>query len=160
RYKKPGSSPGPIKSGLGCAGGWWGGGGNGTQAEVQINPDGSVEVRCGTQDLGTGSRTVVALVAAEIFGLNPAQITARIGDTRFPYSGASGGSTTTASVAPAIYDTCAKGLDALQKKSGMADARGAQWTEACRKLGVEPLIVRGEWRGGLSSGGVGGVQFA
>ena len=49
----------------------WGGGGRGTQAEVQINPDGNVEVRCGTQDIGTGARTVVAIVAAEVLGLSP-----------------------------------------------------------------------------------------
>ncbi|HLP78626.1 MAG TPA: molybdopterin cofactor-binding domain-containing protein, partial [Candidatus Paceibacterota bacterium] len=41
KYKKPGSSSGPIKTGVGCASATWGGGGNGTQAEAQINPDGS-----------------------------------------------------------------------------------------------------------------------
>ena len=92
KYKPPGSSPGPIKVGVGCAGATWGGGGRGSEAEVRINPDGSVEVRCGTQDLGTGTRTLVAVVAAEVFGLKPEQITAKIGDTQFPPSGGSGGS--------------------------------------------------------------------
>lgn len=159
-YSKPGSSPGPMKTGVGCAGATWGGGGRGSQAEVQINPDGTVEVRCGTQDLGTGARTVVALVAAEVLGLDPERITARIGDTRFPPSGASGGSTTTPSVAPAIFDACTNALNELQKASGIADARGARWTEACRKLGVNPLVASGRWREGLSSSGAGGVQFA
>src|SRR5207249_7492542 len=70
KYKKPGSSPGVVKVGVGCAGGLWGGGGNKrTRGEVQVNPDGSVEVRFGVQDLGTGTRTVLAVIAAEIFGL-------------------------------------------------------------------------------------------
>src|SRR5205085_8613292 len=149
KYKKPGSSPGPIKTGVGCAGATWGGGGQGTKAEAQINPDGSVEIRCGTQDLGTGSKTVIAVIAADLLGLKPEQILVRVGDTRFPSSGGSGGSTTTASVAPAIYDVCAKALAELQTQTGVADARGANWSAACKKLGVNPLNVSGQWQRGL-----------
>ena len=160
KYKPPGNSPGPIKVGVGCAGATWGGGGRGTQAEAQINPDGSVEVRCGTQDLGTGTRTLVAIVAAEVFGLKPEQITVRIGDTQYPPSGGSGGSTTAASVCPAIFDTCTKALQELQKRASVDDARDANWKAACKKLGVSPLVVHGEWQEGLSSSGAGGLQFA
>jgi xanthine dehydrogenase YagR molybdenum-binding subunit len=160
KYRTPGTSPGPLKVGVGCAGATWGGGGRDSKADVQINPDGSVEVHCGTQDLGTGTRTLVAIVAAEVFGLKPEQITVKIGDTRFPPSGASGGSTTAASVCPAIMDTCANALQDLQQKTGIADARGANWPGACKKLGVNPLTAHGQWQEGLSSRGVGGVQFA
>ncbi|MBA2622810.1 MAG: xanthine dehydrogenase family protein molybdopterin-binding subunit [Chthoniobacterales bacterium] len=160
KYKKPGSSAGVVKTGVGCGGATWGGGGRGTQAEVQINRDGNVEVRCGTQDIGTGARTVVALVAAEVLGLAPDKITVRIGDTRFPPSGGSGGSTTTASVSPAIFDACTNALTELQKVSAMPDARGANWSEACKKIGMNPLVVQGKWREGLSASGAGGVQFA
>ena len=160
KYKSPGSTPGPLKTGVGCAGASWGGGGQGTKAEARINPDGSLEVRCGTQDLGTGIRTVIAVVAAEVFGLQPEQVLVRIGDTQFPYSGGSGGSTTTASVAPAIYDVCTKALAEVQQRSGVADARGAHWPAACKQLGLDPLVVSGEWQKGLSSSGTGGVQFA
>jgi xanthine dehydrogenase YagR molybdenum-binding subunit len=160
KYKAPGSTPGPLKTGVGCAGASWGGGGQGTKAEARINPDGSVEVRCGTQDLGTGIRTVIAVVAAEVFGLKPEQVLVRIGDTQFPFSGGSGGSTTTASVAPAIYDVCTKALAEVQQRSGVADARGAHWPAACKQLGLDPLVVSGEWQKGLSSSGTGGVQFA
>ena len=160
KYKKPGSSTGVMRTGVGCAGATWGGGGRGTQAEVQINPDGNVEVRCGTQDIGTGARTVVALVAAEVLGLEPDKIAVRIGDTRFPPSGGSGGSTTTASVSPAIFDACTNALNELQQKSGMPDVRGANWAAACKKIGMNPLVVAGKWREGLSASGAGGVQFA
>lgn len=160
KYKKPGSSPGPIKTGVGVAGATWGGGGKGTKAQATINPDGTVEVRCGTQDLGTGARTVVAVVAAEVFGIPLDKISARIGDTDYPPSGGSGGSTTTASVSPAIFDVCTKALKELETLSGVADARGANFGPACRKLGVNPIVMQGEWREGLSSSGAGGVQFA
>ncbi len=160
KYKKPGSSPGTLKTGVGCAGASWGGGGQGTQAEAQVNADGSVEIRCGTQDLGTGTRTLIAVLAADLLGLKPDQIKVRIGDTRFPPSGGSGGSTTAASVSPAIYDVCTKALEELQSKSGVTDSKGPNWTGACRKLGVQPLVVSGKWQQGLSSSGAGGVQFA
>ena len=48
----------------------------------------------------------------------------------------------------------------LQKQTGVQDARGANWLGACKKLGVDPLVVPGHWQEGLSSSGVGGVQFA
>ncbi len=160
KYRKPGSSPGPIKTGVGCAGATWGGGGHGTHAEAQINPDSSIEFRCGTQDLGTGTYTLIAVVAADLLGLKPEQITVRIGDTRYPPSGGSGGSTTAASVSPAIYDVCMNALQQLQERSSITDARGPNWAAACKKLGVEPLIVSGRWQRGLSSSGAGGVQFA
>jgi xanthine dehydrogenase YagR molybdenum-binding subunit len=161
KYKKPGSSPGTIKTGVGCAGATWGGGGSrGTHAEAQINPDGSVEIRCGTQDLGTGTKTVIALVAADVFGLKPEQIQVRVGDTNFPPAGGSGGSTTCPSVAPTAFDVASKALDELQKQTGVPDARGENWSAACKKLGVNPLTVSGQWQQGLSSSGAGGVQFA
>jgi xanthine dehydrogenase YagR molybdenum-binding subunit len=160
KYKKPGSSSGTVKTGVGCAGATWGGGGRGTHAEIEIHSDGSVEIRCGTQDLGTGAKTVIALVAADILGLTPEQIVVRVGDTRFPGSGGSGGSTTTASVSPAIHNVCTNALAELKKKTGLDEVRGEHWTEACKKLGVESLKVQGEWQEGLSSSGAGGVQFA
>src|SRR6267142_6768996 len=149
KYKKPGSGDGPIKTGVGCAGASWGGRGKGTHADAQISPDGSIEIRCGTQDLGTGSKTVIALIAADMLGLKPEQITVRVGDTRYPSSGGSGGSTTTASVTPAIYDVCSKALEELQKETGVEDGRGHNWLDACKKLGVHKLTVSGQWREGL-----------
>ena len=54
-------TPGPIKTGMGVAIGTWGGGGRGpAPAHCEIASDGSVIMRLGTQDLGTGTRTLVA----------------------------------------------------------------------------------------------------
>lgn len=160
KFRAPGAAQGPVKTGVGCAGAAWMSGGRGTQAEVQVNPDGTVEVRVGTQDLGTGSRTVIQVIAAEMLGLDLEHVSVEVGDTRFPPSGASGGSATTASVSPAIYDGCEKLLAELAKVSGLTEPRGANWLAACKKLGAVPLSVRGQWREGLSTGGACGVQFA
>ena len=160
KYRKPGTMAGAVKTGVGCAGAAWMSGGKGTQAEIQVNADGTVEVRVGTQDLGTGSRTVVQVVAAEMLGLGLDRITVRIGDSRFPPSGSSGGSQTTAAVSPAVFDACENVVAELKKLSGIEDPRGENWQAACAKIGNLPLQVRGKWREGLSTGGAGGVQFA
>lgn len=160
RYRKPGTSNGVVKRGLGCAGSFWGVPGGDSNAEVQVNPDGSVVVRCGTQDIGTGTSTLVPLVAAEVLRIDPNLIQAEIGDTRFPYSGGSGGSRTAPSVAPAVFDACANALEKVSLKSGLEDVRGENWSEACRKL-RSPIVAQGEWKDGpLSSRGAYGAQFA
>jgi xanthine dehydrogenase YagR molybdenum-binding subunit len=173
-------TPGPVKRGMGCAANRWGGGGRGTKAHVEILPDGGVVVRCGTQDIGTGARTIVAMVAAETLGLPYTAVKAEIGDSLHPFSGGSGGSTTSASVTPAIRVTAGKAFDALAARvapslgvqpadlvardgriSSKADpAKGLEWKAACRLLGTEPVAVDGEWEAGLSASGTSGVQFA
>jgi xanthine dehydrogenase YagR molybdenum-binding subunit len=160
KYHSPASSEGPVKTGVGCAGATWGGGGRASEVEVRINPDGTVEVRCGTQDLGTGTKTLVAVVAAEVFGLEPSAISVRIGDTTFPPSGGSGGSTTAASVAPAVFDACQNALADLASASGMSDPTGPNWRSVTARLRINPIVARGRWKEGLSSKGVGGVQMA
>ncbi|HEX4350600.1 MAG TPA: molybdopterin cofactor-binding domain-containing protein, partial [Verrucomicrobiae bacterium] len=161
KYQKPGSSPGIIKTGIGCAGAAWGGsrGDRNTQGTATINPDGSIEFRLGVQDIGTGTKTIIAVIAAELLGLKPDQITVRVGDTNFPYGPGSGGSTTSPSVSPTVFDICSKVLQQLQTQTGLADVRGDHWFAACKKLGVSPLVVHGQWQQGLSTDHACGVQF-
>src|SRR6266516_3621014 len=113
-------APGPIKTGMGVSAHRWGGAGRGTHAHVDIFSDGGVVVKCGTQDIGTGTRTIVTIGAAETLGLPVSAVKAEIGDTMYPFSGASGGSTTAAGVMPAIRSTTAKALEALFAKVGPA----------------------------------------
>jgi xanthine dehydrogenase YagR molybdenum-binding subunit len=162
KYKKPGSSPGIVKTGVGCAGAAWPAGGpnRNTKGEAQINPDGTIEFRLGVQDIGTGTKTVIAVIAADLLGLKPEQITVKVGDTRCPPGPGSGGSTTCPSISPTVYDVCTKALDELQKLSGLPDARGENWFAACKKIGINPLIIHGQWIEGLSTNPAGGVQFA
>ena len=180
RKPTPASDNGPVKRGLGLAASIWWPGGRGTQAAMTVHPDGSVEVRCGTQDIGTGTRTIVAAVAAEELGLELNQVKPMIGDSNFPRSGASGGSTTAPSVAPAIKNTAENAKAKLAELAaahlqvapadlewhgsslrvkGQAD-RKLSWKEVCSLLEATPLEVQGEWVEGLSSAGVAGCQFA
>ena len=61
-------------------------------------------VKCGSQDLGTGTRTYMRAIVAEELGLQPEQVTEQIGRSNLGRANASGGSTTTASLAPAVKD--------------------------------------------------------
>ena len=93
----------PLKRGIGVANGnWYVFAAESVGAQVKVHRDGSVEVISGCQDIGTGFRTAMAIVAAEELGLEPRDITMRIGDTQFPEGPGSGGSVTTNSVAPVV----------------------------------------------------------
>lgn len=93
-----------VRRGRGMASISWGaGGGPPAYATVRVNPDGTIDVLTGTQDLGTGARTVLAQIAAEELGARVEDVRTVIGDTeRLPYTGNSWGSQTTASVGPAV----------------------------------------------------------
>ncbi|MFM9069141.1 MAG: molybdopterin cofactor-binding domain-containing protein, partial [Planctomycetota bacterium] len=60
---------GSVVEGLGMAIHTWGGVANDSNCLLRIRPDGAVESFCGTQDIGTGTRVVCAMVLAETFGL-------------------------------------------------------------------------------------------
>ena len=81
---------------------WGGGGGPPAYATVHVNPDGTAVVTAGTQDIGTGTRTVLAQVCADELGVDLADVDVRIGDTETPYGPISAGSITLASVGPAV----------------------------------------------------------
>jgi xanthine dehydrogenase YagR molybdenum-binding subunit len=99
-----GAAENRYRRGRGMASVCWGaGGGPPAYATVRVNPDGTVEVLTGSQDLGTGARTVFTQIAAEAIGADVADVRTIIGDTeRLPYTGNSWGSQTTASVGPAV----------------------------------------------------------
>ena len=78
-----GQAKGSIVEGLGLAFHTWGGGANQSSCTLRVYPDGGVETFCGTQDLGTGTRTVIALVLAETFGLPYEQIRLNIGSSKY-----------------------------------------------------------------------------
>lgn len=85
------------------------------QASTRINPDGTVLVRAGTQDIGTGTYTIMAQVAADALGLPVAKVTAELGDTDLPRSPLSGGSMTAASVGSAVHLSSLALLQKLKK---------------------------------------------
>lgn len=181
KYHPPGKGgKGPVKRGLGMGCHKWGGSGVANeQMLVEITSDGNVLVQSSTQDLGTANRTVLNIVAAEVFGLKPDQITSKIGESPWARSHGSGGSTTCPSTAPATLVAATEARDQLfaklapvfeckpeelSAKAGKITGKSGKsmtWSEAVRKLGMDKISVVGTYRQmNLSSVGVGGCQFA
>lgn len=176
-------TPGPIKKGLGVSIHTWGGGGHASNCNCTIQPDGSVSASLGSQDLGTGTRTVIAIITAETMGLPLEAVTVNIGDSRYPPDGASGGSTTVGGVSSStrraataalnqLLEKVAPSLDAKPDELEAVDgkirvkgnpSRAISWKQACAKLGTTPITGVGRRQQGnddLISSGVGGAQMA
>ena len=176
---------GPVKRGLGLSIHTWGGRGHNSDCDLTIHPDGSVEIKMATQDLGTGARTIIMIVAADALGIPMQQVNLLIGDSRYPVSGASGGSTTSGGVTSstrraavdaraALFAKVAPALNAqsedLEAVNGTVrvksdPSRSLAWKEACAKIGAMPLTIRGKNPDkskppDLTNSGVGGVQMA
>lgn len=102
-YQRP-KPQGSRRRGIGFAAHDCGGGGNPpAYAWVKINGDGTADVITGAQDIGTGSRTGLLLVAAEELGLPVHHVTVHLGDTAVgPYAPTSAGSATQVTAGPAV----------------------------------------------------------
>jgi xanthine dehydrogenase YagR molybdenum-binding subunit len=190
KWHPPGKTPGVVKHGIGMALHTWGGRAapQPNECTITIAADGSVTARTSTQDLGTGQRTVTALVTAEILGLEPQQIALQFGESLNGASTGSGGSTTIPSQAPATLRAATAARDDLfakiapklnVKKEDLAIETGKvvakaggktwEWKKACAALGDEKAEGAGVWTAAeadkeenkdVSSFGVGGVQIA
>jgi xanthine dehydrogenase YagR molybdenum-binding subunit len=179
RNQTPGSANGPLKRGMGCGIGTWGGGG-GPQCKVDVTiaRDGSVMVAVGTQDLGTGTRTYTRAIVAEELGLQLTDVIEKIGNSTLGAANASGGSTTSASLAPAVKVAANKARMAMAEQLapllgsvkpeeitfGNGNVTGGgkslSWRQAAAALPSAGVTARGEWRADLAASGVHGVCFA
>jgi len=86
---------------------------NASQAEVRVMADGTAIGLSGTQEIGTGTYTVMSQIVAEILGLPMDRVHFRLGDSDLPPAPLSGGSTTACSVGPAVAMAAHKALDLL-----------------------------------------------
>ncbi|MEX3931502.1 xanthine dehydrogenase family protein molybdopterin-binding subunit [Paraburkholderia phymatum] len=96
----------------------WGVGGCGwpglrfsAEATVDLRADGTARVVCGTQDIGTGTYTILAQLVAGHTGIPLDKIEVGLGDTMLPLGPVSGGSAATASVIPAVLQAARAATD-------------------------------------------------
>ncbi|MFO0983400.1 MAG: xanthine dehydrogenase family protein molybdopterin-binding subunit [Planctomycetota bacterium] len=180
RQSPAGSQPGRMKTGIGMASArWFGSGGRGAEVIAQIDRDGRVSVSNGCQDIGTGTRTLMAIVAAEVLGLEPHDVLVNLGDTQWPVGPASGGSTTAPTLAPAVRTACESlkrklfetiaprigvAADQLALAGGRVKGGGKDLAlkEAAALLGTDKLSVQGDRADNYRAyqGEVAGCQFA
>jgi CO/xanthine dehydrogenase Mo-binding subunit len=102
-------SNGPWKHGVGLASQiWYGGGGPPSYAWIRLGADGRVQVVTAMQDIGTGTRTAMAQIAAEELAMPIDQVQVSLGDSaRGPYAAISAGSSTVPSMGPAVRSAAA-----------------------------------------------------
>jgi xanthine dehydrogenase YagR molybdenum-binding subunit len=82
---------------------------------VQLRDDGTARVACATQDIGTGTYTILAQLASEKTGVPIDRIEVALGDTSLPAGPLSGGSLATGSVVPAVYAAADDAIGSLLK---------------------------------------------
>ena len=179
-----GRRKGSVATGLGMSLHTWGGGPHDSTCSLKIHPDGGVEVSLGSQDIGTGTRTVIAMVVAETLGIYPTAVRVNLGSSKYPASGPSGGSTTVGGVSEStrraavaarekIFALAARKVGAPAGDLEAVDGRisgskvggtSLSWKEACSLIGMQPLEVQGRFdktvKTNLTSSRVGGVQMA
>ena len=111
------------------------------EALVRMMADGTAVVQCGSQDLGTGTYTVMTQVAADAIGLPLDRVRFELGDSRMPKAPVSGGSQTAASVSPAVQ---AAGLAMRGRLLEMAvnDSRSSLKGSQVQALGITDGWVR------------------
>ena len=83
------------------------------EASVQLRDDGTVRVACGTQDIGTGTYTILAQLASQKTGVPIEKVEVALGDTALPAGPLSGGSMATGSVVPAVFAAADKAIASL-----------------------------------------------
>lgn len=161
--RENGSQTSVIRRGFGVGATDWGNGKSRADAEVAVHRDGSVVVRTGTQDIGTGQRTIMGVLVAEHLGIPLRMIDVQIGSSNYPFGPASGGSTTARATSPAMIaaaiDVKKKLLDAiapaLNTTADQLDVRDGQvvagegrtiaWKEACRRMAGDSVVGRGSF---------------
>ncbi|MHC5595682.1 MAG: xanthine dehydrogenase family protein molybdopterin-binding subunit [Nostoc sp.] len=101
--------------------------------KVEIFATGEVKVQSGTQDIGTGTYTVMTQVAAEVLGL---PVKFELGDTNLPKAPITGNSMTVASVSPAVHQVAIAARDKIIKMA-MADPNSLLYESQAADITVE-----------------------
>jgi xanthine dehydrogenase YagR molybdenum-binding subunit len=102
-----------LTLGWGMAGAAWVAGRLAAEANIQLRDDGTVRVACATQDIGTGTYTILAQLASEKTGVPLDKIEVELGDSSLPDGPLSGGSLATSSVIPAVFKAADQAIASL-----------------------------------------------
>src|SRR5712672_1007760 len=93
-----------------------------SKANVRLDPDGNATVRTAMTDIGTGTYTILAQIAAEMLGLPMQRVRIELGDTSFPQAAGSGGSFGAGSSGSALFEACNALREKLARSAGMDPA--------------------------------------
>jgi xanthine dehydrogenase YagR molybdenum-binding subunit len=99
------------------------------EATIDLKADGSIRVACGTQDIGTGTYTVLAQIVSEAVGVDPDKVEVVLGDSALPTGPFSGGSMVTASLIPAVLEAARKAVQKLKMAAATSSPFAGQAAE-------------------------------
>jgi xanthine dehydrogenase YagR molybdenum-binding subunit len=102
-----------LMLGWGMAGAAWVAARFAAEASVELRNDGTTRIACGTQDIGTGTYTILAQLASEKTGVPLDKVEVALGDTSLPEGPVSGGSMATGSVIPAVFAAADNAITSL-----------------------------------------------
>ncbi len=97
---------------------------NACQAEAYADPDGGFRVRVDATDIGTGARTVLAQIAADVLEVAPSRVRVEIGSSELPPASVAGGSSGTASWGWAVHKACTGLRELVATHGGSVPADG------------------------------------
>jgi xanthine dehydrogenase YagR molybdenum-binding subunit len=126
---------------------------SGSSAIAKLRRDGSVVVQAGTQDIGTGTYTIMAQIAADALGMPVERVTFELGDTAFPETPGSGGSQTASSTGSAVKLAALALRDRLIE-SAVADPKSALYglqSQSVNAAGGELLSADASKKDALSA---------
>jgi xanthine dehydrogenase YagR molybdenum-binding subunit len=123
-----------------------------SKANVRLAPDGTATVKMAMTDIGTGTYTILAQIAAEMLGLPMERVRVELGDTHFPEAAGSGGSFGAGSSGSALFEACNSLREKLAQKAGIdpVTARFANGSVASGEQSVKLTDLVG---GGIEADG-------
>ncbi len=113
-------------------------------ARLRMRPDGSVVVEAGSQEIGTGVRTIMPQIAADVLGVDPAAVTMVLGDTDLPVAGPTYGSSSTMGLGSAVADAALKLKARLAELGRDGESYGESYTETMARVGAD-IVAEGAW---------------
>ncbi len=158
KRKAAGTQKGAKKRGVGVGVGDWGNGKGNATITINLYRNGTVEVLSGSQDIGQGFRTLLADITHTHLGLPREKVVVKVGSSSLPPGPGSGGSVTSRTVAPKVFNCCDLAKAAILKVVGTEwnvepgtlkyDAgkitvaeKTIDWDAACKLMAQEPLTV-------------------
>jgi xanthine dehydrogenase YagR molybdenum-binding subunit len=123
-----------------------------SKANVRVGPDGTATVKMAMTDIGTGTYTILAQIAAEMLGLPVERITVELGDTNLPQAAGSGGSWGAGSSGSALFEACNALRDKLAQAAGM-DPKSARFANGSIESGEQSRKLTDLVGGGMDADG-------
>jgi len=110
-----------LTLGWGVAGCSWIAERMGSEASIEFRSDGTARISTATQDIGTGTYTVLSQIVSKQTGIPHDRIEVVLGDTKLPAGPISGGSWATASLIPSVLEAIEKAQQTIYTTAAMTE---------------------------------------